>query len=153
MPLRLLIIAALALFLSPASEQPAASAGSISVDASRLGHPIPSSLYGIFFEEISHAGEGGLYAELVQNRGLGDIIIKVVNAAAEPQAMTLQLKDVPKFGSRATATVLTSGSPLDENTFEEPTKIVPKTAPIKPSTEMTHTFPAHSLTIFRISTR
>jgi alpha-L-arabinofuranosidase len=30
---------------------------------------IPSTLHGIFFEEISHAGEGGLYAEMIQNRG------------------------------------------------------------------------------------
>ena len=53
--------------------QPAAgSAGSIVVDASRPGHPIPSSLYGIFFEEINHAGDGGLYAELIQNRGFED---------------------------------------------------------------------------------
>ena len=27
-------------------------------------------MYGIFFEEISHAGDGGLYAELVQNRDM-----------------------------------------------------------------------------------
>ncbi|HEU4901429.1 MAG TPA: alpha-L-arabinofuranosidase C-terminal domain-containing protein, partial [Flavisolibacter sp.] len=26
-------------------------------------------MHGVFFEEISHAGEGGLYAELIQNRG------------------------------------------------------------------------------------
>jgi alpha-L-arabinofuranosidase len=29
---------------------------------------VSSQLYGIFFEEINHAGEGGLYAEMVQNR-------------------------------------------------------------------------------------
>lgn len=28
---------------------------------------ISSTLYGIFFEEIGHAGDGGLYAELVQD--------------------------------------------------------------------------------------
>ena len=27
-------------------------------------------MYGIFFEEINHAGDGGLYAELVQNRDM-----------------------------------------------------------------------------------
>jgi alpha-L-arabinofuranosidase len=43
--------------------------GSITIDTTRPGPRIPSSLYGIFFEEISHAGEGGLYAELIQNRG------------------------------------------------------------------------------------
>lgn len=29
-------------------------------------------MYGIFFEEINHAGDGGLYAELIQNRGFED---------------------------------------------------------------------------------
>ncbi|XP_073525949.1 uncharacterized protein [Phyllobates terribilis] len=31
--------------------------------------PIPDTLFGIFFEEINHAGAGGLWAELVNNRG------------------------------------------------------------------------------------
>ncbi|CAI8613751.1 unnamed protein product [Vicia faba] len=33
------------------------------------GRPIPNTLFGIFFEEINHAGTGGLWAELVNNRG------------------------------------------------------------------------------------
>ncbi len=49
-----------------------ADMGSITVDAKKFGPRIPPSLYGIFFEEISHAGEGGLYAELIQNRGFED---------------------------------------------------------------------------------
>ena len=32
------------------------------------GAAVPDSMYGVFFEEINHAGDGGLYAELVQNR-------------------------------------------------------------------------------------
>ncbi|CAK8542996.1 unnamed protein product [Lathyrus sativus] len=40
------------------------------VNASRgSGRPIPNTLFGIFFEEINHAGTGGLWAELVNNRG------------------------------------------------------------------------------------
>jgi hypothetical protein len=57
-PLRVLVMAALVLFLSPPPAQPPASVGTITVDASRAGHAIPANLYGIFFEEISHAGEG-----------------------------------------------------------------------------------------------
>nr|ADP88923.1 alpha-N-arabinofuranosidase [Gunnera manicata] len=34
-----------------------------------LGRPIPNTLFGLFFEEINHAGTGGLWAELVNNRG------------------------------------------------------------------------------------
>lgn len=33
------------------------------------GRLIPETLFGIFFEEINHAGAGGLWAELVSNRG------------------------------------------------------------------------------------
>ncbi|KAH0972681.1 hypothetical protein GBA52_024837 [Prunus armeniaca] len=40
------------------------------VDASEAsGRPISDTLFGIFFEEINHAGAGGLWAELVSNRG------------------------------------------------------------------------------------
>ena len=38
------------------------------IDASKPGIAISPRLYGIFFEEINHSGEGGLYAEMVQNR-------------------------------------------------------------------------------------
>ena len=42
--------------------------GEITVDLSLKGADVPVSMYGVFFEEINHAGDGGLYAELVQNR-------------------------------------------------------------------------------------
>ena len=41
---------------------------SIVIDASAPRVEISPDLYGIFYEEISRAGEGGLSAELVQNR-------------------------------------------------------------------------------------
>ncbi|CAN4118691.1 unnamed protein product [Withania somnifera] len=34
-----------------------------------LARKIPDTLFGLFFEEINHAGAGGLWAELVSNRG------------------------------------------------------------------------------------
>ncbi len=54
---------------SPATPAPVAAVSpQITIDASAPRTPVSPELYGIFFEEISHAGEGGLYAELVQNR-------------------------------------------------------------------------------------
>ncbi|CAA7059914.1 unnamed protein product [Microthlaspi erraticum] len=42
----------------------------LQVNASNAaGRLIPETLFGIFFEEINHAGAGGLWAELVSNRG------------------------------------------------------------------------------------
>ncbi|MGN0507514.1 MAG: alpha-L-arabinofuranosidase C-terminal domain-containing protein [Lachnospiraceae bacterium] len=39
----------------------------VRVDAANLSYPL-GDLYGVFFEDINHAADGGLYAELVQNR-------------------------------------------------------------------------------------
>ena len=39
------------------------------IDFTQQGPEIPETMYGIFFEEINHAGDGGLYGELIRNRG------------------------------------------------------------------------------------
>lgn len=52
-----------------------AQAPSIKVDVSKRGAEVSQNLYGIFFEEINHAGDGGLYAELVQNRGFEEHVL------------------------------------------------------------------------------
>jgi alpha-L-arabinofuranosidase len=81
----------------------------------------------------------------------GDIIVKVVNSASEPQTMTLNFKGVAKFGSRASVTVLTSANPLDENTFEEPLKVTPRTSSLSVTgPSFAHTFPPNSLSILRV---
>ncbi|GAP73461.1 alpha-L-arabinofuranosidase [Candidatus Symbiothrix dinenymphae] len=49
-------------------QQQPETANRISVDFAQKGAKVSESMYGIFFEEINHAGDGGLYAELVQNR-------------------------------------------------------------------------------------
>ena len=38
------------------------------VNVSKPGAPIQSTMYGIFFEDINYAADGGLYAELIMNR-------------------------------------------------------------------------------------
>ena len=40
----------------------------ISVDAAHPGAAISPSMFGIFFEDINFAADGGLYPELVKNR-------------------------------------------------------------------------------------
>ena len=44
----------------------------IRVDASQRGPQISPTHYGIFFEDINHAADGGLYAELIRNRSFED---------------------------------------------------------------------------------
>ena len=40
----------------------------LDLNLSRPGAPIQNTMYGIFFEDINYAADGGLYAELVKNR-------------------------------------------------------------------------------------
>ena len=68
---------ALALWASPAAAQTA----TITIQANQPAANISSNLFGIFFEEISMAGDGGIYAELVRNRSFED--------AATPAQWTL----------------------------------------------------------------
>ena len=44
----------------------------IIIDMQDVGANISSNMYGVFFEEINHAGDGGLYAELIQNRSFNE---------------------------------------------------------------------------------
>jgi len=44
----------------------------INVDANQRGPMISPTHYGIFFEDINHAADGGLYAELIRNRSFED---------------------------------------------------------------------------------
>ncbi|KAJ6756591.1 ALPHA-L-ARABINOFURANOSIDASE 1 [Salix purpurea] len=51
-----------------AAQVDANQAANLIINAS-ISRPIPETLFGIFFEEINHAGAGGIWAELVSNRG------------------------------------------------------------------------------------
>lgn len=65
------ITKALSLVLLMAASH-AQSQVTMNVDAALRGPLTSPYQYGLFFEEINHAGEGGLYAELVKNRSFED---------------------------------------------------------------------------------
>ncbi len=45
-----------------------AEGNTFDINMKKTGAPIQSTMYGIFFEDINYAADGGLYAELVKNR-------------------------------------------------------------------------------------
>ena len=51
-----------------ASVAGAQTAATVTIQAGQPGAVVSSNLFGIFFEEINFAGEGGIYAEMVRNR-------------------------------------------------------------------------------------
>ncbi|MFC7815583.1 alpha-L-arabinofuranosidase C-terminal domain-containing protein [Streptomyces sp. NPDC057367] len=62
------LLTASALLPSPAHAEAAAPDYTITVDPSAEGAAIDDTMYGVFYEDINRAADGGLYAELVQNR-------------------------------------------------------------------------------------
>ena len=61
--IRLISVFALLSFISAGAQN-----NTFDIDLKKTGAPIQSTMYGIFFEDINFAADGGLYAELVKNR-------------------------------------------------------------------------------------
>src|SRR5512140_365360 len=55
--------------------QPQENTATIRINLRDEKAPIPGTLYGIFMEEISHAFDGGIYGELVQNRSFEEGVL------------------------------------------------------------------------------
>lgn len=63
----------------------------LTIQADRPTVKVSPTLYGLFFEEINCAGDGGLYAELVRNRGFEDsdrpehwVVLKDASVTVDP---------------------------------------------------------------------
>ena len=56
------------ILLLAASMSAGAQTHVLDVNTKKLGAPVQPTMYGIFFEDINYAADGGLYAELVMNR-------------------------------------------------------------------------------------
>lgn len=85
----------------------------------------------------------------------GDIILKVVNLSVNPRKVEINLNgiDENKINQEGIATVLSSSSLDDENSFDEPTKISPKTQKVKGiKKSFDFEFKGYSVTVLRIKT-
>jgi alpha-L-arabinofuranosidase len=83
----------------------------------------------------------------------GDIIIKVVNSAANAIKTAINLQGATNLTGIGKAIVLNSASSTDENTLEFPNKVVPKTETVKFSgITLIRSLPGNSLTIIRLVT-
>ena len=65
---RLLLVGALCFGMSTLPAATPAATVTLTVDLAAPGKPISQDLFGIFFEDLNYAADGGLYAELIQNR-------------------------------------------------------------------------------------
>jgi len=126
-----------ALIISPGLVSLSRGEGSASIliDAARPGVKISPSLYGIFFEDINRAVDGGIYAEMVQNRAFEDGASSkawtLINSGADatcslvsdeplnefsPRSMRLTARNVASDGRAGIANSGFGGMPLKRGT-------------------------------------
>lgn len=74
----------------------------LNVDLSSHEAEVPSSMYGIFFEEINHAGDGGLYGEMLMNRSFEERVLperySVENGELVPPTVINHMVGKPTVG-------------------------------------------------------
>jgi alpha-L-arabinofuranosidase len=116
--------------------------GEVVLPASIAGQPAPSSK------------QPGLYVCASRRNTPGEIIIKVVNSAAERLEATVQLEGVQQVAPRGTATTLSAAKLTDENSIAEPQKVAPLTVPLENlAREFRYAFAPYSVTVLRIQTQ
>jgi alpha-N-arabinofuranosidase len=81
----------------------------------------------------------------------GTVYLKIVNAQATTQPVTINLKGAGKVARNAKQWILKANDPLETNTITEPNKIVPEEMPIKGiSKTFKHILPAYSITVIEL---
>ena len=101
------------------------------------------------------AGQDGLFASSVFDKETGEVVIKVVNTSKQPQQLTMNLSDIKGDRTARTITLQHLGSMDDENTLDEPEKIVPKESTLacqaaKKCLVVSDAVPAMTFRIYRI---
>jgi alpha-L-arabinofuranosidase len=88
-------------------------------------------------------------ASCVQDSKSGDIILKLVNFSSSTKSMKINLASFKKVAPDAELTIL-QGNADDENTLENPAKIVPVTKAFKANSKFEYACPPVSLSVIRI---
>lgn len=117
-----------------------------------VGSTVKGYLDGKLVQEVStgNLNTNTVCASAALDGKTGDVIVKLVNAGASSEEVNLSLKGLKNNLQEGVVTVLTSGSPLDENTLDEPMKVAPKTEGIRLSgSALKRMLPGNSLTVIR----
>jgi alpha-N-arabinofuranosidase len=92
-----------------------------------------------------------LFASASFDQSSGEIILKVVNAAAQPRKVELNFAGVKKLAQNGKSFVLTAPDLKAENTLDEPLRVAPvENKIVIESNKFTHTFAPNSLSVLRV---
>ena len=108
-------------------------------------------LDGQLIHDVTAPTADRFFATAGQDEKSGELVIKAINVSPKPMNATLNLAGVERVAPTARLTVLTSARLTDNNSLDDPTKVVPATSDLRVSgSQFTHEFPANSLTILRL---
>jgi alpha-L-arabinofuranosidase len=107
-------------------------------------------LDGQLIHDVHHLEPTPLHATASRINATGELILKVVNGHYGPCETEVTLAGLASVPAQATASVLTSTSPADENSLEQPARVVPRTETITIGPQFRHTFPGNSVTVIRV---
>ena len=99
-------------------------------------------------------GQDGLFASSVFDAATGEVIVKVVNTSDTPQPLSIQLEGMKGIRTAQIITLTHDGMD-DENTLDNPEKIVPVLSNMKcdagkKCTQITDDVPAMSFRIYKV---
>ena len=100
-------------------------------------------------------GQDGLFASSVFDKTTGEVIVKIVNTSKQSQPVTVQLQGLKGERTADIITLSHNGSMDDENTLDQPEKIIPKTSSLqceagKKCTQIIDDVPAMSFRIYKV---
>lgn len=118
------------------------------------GQRIRCYLDGKLIHDETAAGSQRFLALAGRDDDSGGLVLKVINTSPDPVATTLSLSGVDRIAPEGEVTVLRSDRLDDNNSLDNPAKVVPATSKIATAgARFSHEFPPFSLTVMRLRTK
>ena len=118
------------------------------IKVENIGNRIRCYLDGKLIHDARRGSLDSMYAVASRAEKSGDVILKIVNAADKPQDVRISLAGLKGKVKSGTVTVLASADPLDENSLDNPNKVVPKESPLADAgAKFVHNFPGNSVSV------
>jgi alpha-L-arabinofuranosidase len=121
------------------------------------GKHVKCYLDGQLVHDLNYESEqrvAALYSSATRDEKTGDLIVKAVNVSAGPLKTQINLFGAKNLTGQGAASVLTSANASDENTLDDPTRVVPANETFNfTGDSLTRVLPGNSFTVFRFGTK
>jgi hypothetical protein len=118
------------------------------------GRRIQCFLDGQQIHDITVPAPDRFFVNAGRDEARGEMVIKAINVSPDPVASTLHVAGLSQMRSEGQCTILSSSRLSDNNTMEEPDKVIPVAGHVKLAGEsFTYDFPPNSFTLIRFKAK